>query len=181
MKKFIVLTILLIITRYTDLQTTYFSTPDLKTEANPLVSLIGFGWVGLIITQIVFLALLVYALWVYSFKTVRTSPVSKGVPLNKFISLFYFDEPGSLFKIIYKLPTNKNSLLFSLGYIFTYTIITWGFIVSLSTFLLLINKSYRDFYISNQLWVYLYIIGIALFIFFLIKFFRNEYAKRMEM
>ena len=170
---------LLAIARYADLQTTYFSTPDLKTEANPLISKLGFGWTELIIAQIIFLALLIYCLWIYSFRTVETPIVDTKPPLNKFVSLFYFKDSKGFYRILYKLPTNKNSLLYSFGYILTYTFIVWSFIVSLSTVLLMINKGYRNFYISNSLWIYLYVVGLGLLIFFTVKFFKNEYHKRV--
>jgi hypothetical protein len=140
----------LTIARYADLQTTYFSTPDLKTEANPLVSKLGFDWTELIISQVIFVGLLIYFLWIYSFRTVRTPIFDSKLPLNKFVSLFYFNDIKGFYRILYKLPTNRNSLLYSFGFILTYTFIIWSFVVSVSTILLLINKSYRSFYISNS-------------------------------
>jgi len=179
MKKFIFLALLLTIARYADLQTTYFSTPDLKTEANPLVSKLGFDWTELIISQVIFLGLLIYFLWIYSFRTVRTPIVDAKLPLIKFVSLFYFNDIKGFYRILYKLPTNRNSLLYSLCFILTYTFIIWSFVVSVSTILLLINKSYRSFYISNSLWIYLYFAGLGLFMFFSVKFFKNEFSKRI--
>ena len=41
---------LLILTRIGDGVTTYFVTPDLKGEKNPLVTFLGFEWIGLFIT-----------------------------------------------------------------------------------------------------------------------------------
>ena len=55
MKKFVLLTTLLVLTRVADIYTTYLSTPDLKTEANPLVSKFGLGWTGLLIAQVILL------------------------------------------------------------------------------------------------------------------------------
>lgn len=117
MKRFLFLASLLTITRYADLQTTYFSTPDLKTEANPLVSKLNFGWTELIFSQVVFLGMLIYFLWVYSFKTVQTPIVDPKPSLSKFVSLFYFKDTKGFYRMFYKFPTNKNSLLYSFGFI----------------------------------------------------------------
>ncbi|MEO8765561.1 MAG: hypothetical protein ABI416_14780 [Ginsengibacter sp.] len=46
MKKFIVLAVLLVLTRIADLQTTYLSTSDVGYEFNPQV--LRMGWDGLV-------------------------------------------------------------------------------------------------------------------------------------
>lgn len=178
MKKFILLTVLLILTRFADIETTYQSTPDLKYEFNPLVSKLGFGWTGLIFTQVVFLLLIIYALWIYCFRDVEVLPVEDKLPMKKFISLFYFKNTTSFFKIFYKLPTNKNSFLYSAGYIATYTLIMISIIISSSTFFLLKNKTYKDFYNNVSGWIYLYLLALVLGIYYSIKFFKNEYKAR---
>jgi hypothetical protein len=111
MKRFIFLSALLILTRLADAQTTYLYTPDLKKEANPLVSLFGSGWTGSIIMQITGLTFVIYALWIYSFKKVQVPDFNKNITLKQFISLFHFNDAGSFLKLFYRLPTNKNSLL----------------------------------------------------------------------
>ena len=175
MKKFIYLTLLLILTRCADLVTTYFSTSDLKAEFNPIVSILGAGWITLIFSQIFFLILIIYALWVYTSKVIEVPGFDKGLALNKFISLFYFRNTKSFFKFFYKLPTNKNSFLYSMGYISTYSLIYWSIIVSISTALLLINNNYKNFYNSNKGWMWLYLIGLILVVFFLLGFLKTKY------
>lgn len=178
MKKFILLSILLILTRLADILTTYQSTPDLKYEFNPLVSKLGLGWTGLILTQVAFLLLIIYALWIYCFRNVEVLPVENKLSMKKFVSLFYFKNTTSFFKIFYKLPTNKNSFLYSAGYIATYTLIIIRVMISSSTFLLLKNKTYKDFYNNISGWICLYLLGIVLGIYYSIKFFKNEYNTR---
>ena len=178
MKKFICLTVLLILARCADIVTTYLSTSDLKAEFNPLVSILGSGWTGLIFSQICFVAFIIYALWIFTSKVIEVPPCDKGLSLNKFISLFYFRDTKSFFKFFYKLPTNKNSFLYSMGYISTYSLIYWSTIVSFSTALLLISNSYKNFYNSNKGWMWLYIIGLVLIVFFFIRFFKKEFQSR---
>lgn len=174
MKKFISLTTLLILTRYADAQTTYLNTPNLKLEANPLVSVFGLGWTGLIFTQMILLAFITYALWVYCFKTVTLPTFDKGTSLKQFISIFYFRDTKSFYKLFYKLPTNKNSLLYSFGYVLTYSLIFMSIVISSSTSLLITNKNYRHFYSSYHIQTCLYLLGIISVIFCFIKFYKKE-------
>ena len=108
MKKFISLSILLILSRVADAQTTYLYTPDLKYEANPLVHFLKFNWTGLIISEIVLLAILIYAFWVYCFKTVRTEPFDNSTSWQQFISLFNFGNKKNLENFFINYPQIKT-------------------------------------------------------------------------
>ena len=180
MKKFLYLTLLLILTRCADIVTTYLSTPDLKYEFNPLVSIFGSGWTGVIFFQLLFLIIIIYALWIYTSKTIEVPAFDKGLALKKFISLFYFRNTRSFLKLFYKLPTNKNSFFYSLGYIVSYSLIIISFLVSFSTALLLMNNNYKNFYNLNKGWIWLYSIGFLLVAFFFIRFFKKEFQLRAK-
>ncbi len=180
MKKFLYLSLLLILTRCADIVTTYFSTPDLKYEFNPLVSILGSGWTGVIFFQILILVFFIYALWIYTSKIIEVPAFDKGLPLRNFISLFYFRNTNSFSKLFYKLPTNKNSFFYSLGYIGSYCLIIISFLVSFSTALLLINNNYKYFYNSNKGWIWLYSIGFILVVFFYVRFFKKEFQLRAK-
>mgnify|MGYP000595252376 CR=1 FL=1 len=58
--KFTITTIWILLTRWFDAFSTYRHTPDLGKEANPLVSIFGFGWTPLLVVIVVdiFVALL---------------------------------------------------------------------------------------------------------------------------
>jgi len=178
MKKFIFLSALLILTRFADAQTTYLYTSDLKKEANPLVSLFGFGWTGSIIIQITGLTFVIYALWIYSFKKVQVPDFNKKITLKQFISLFHFNDTGSFLKLFYKLPTNKNSLLYSFGYISTYTLIFFSIIVSCSTTFLILSKGYRNFYSFYKTPILLYTLSFILIIILAVRFYKKELLMR---
>ena len=178
MKKFISLTILLILTRFADAQTTYLYTSNLTKEANPLVSIFGLHWTGLLFAEIIGLMILIYALWVYCFKTVQVPKLDKKISLKKFVSLFYFGDTNSFYKLFYKLPTNRNSLLYSIGYILTYSLIAVSVVITYSTTLLLTNKKYQDFYSAYGVPVWLYLFCVATVIFYSINFYRKELRLR---
>lgn len=180
MKKFILFSTLLVLTRYADAQTTYLYTPDLAKEGNPLVSVLGFGWTGSIIVQMLGVSFAIYALWVYSFRTVTVQSIDSTISLKQFISLFHFNDINSFSKLFYKLPTNKNSLLYSMGYIFTYTLIVFSVIVATSTTFLIISKSYREFYSAYKIPVLLYTMALLITIYFSIRFYRREMMMRVS-
>lgn len=73
-RKAIILIIIFTILTLLDLGLTYYNTPDLKLEANPLVSVLGYGWGALIISNI--LTLVVFILLAYfSFYKYKTPVV----------------------------------------------------------------------------------------------------------
>ena len=179
MKRFIFLASLLIFTRFADAQTTYLHTPDLKKEANPLVSLLGLGWTGSIIIQVVALTFVIYALWIYCFKKVEVLIYDSNISRTKFISLFHFSDTESFKKLFYKLPTNKNSLLYSIGFIMTFSLIAISILVSTSTSLLIMSEKYRNFYLEFRIPIFLYVISFLIIIFWTRKFYESERIKRI--
>jgi hypothetical protein len=177
MKKFIVLLILLLSSRFLDAYTTYVHIPDLSTELNPVVSIFGKGWTGLLVIHNLVLALLIYCLWVYCFKKMDIKPFEKPVSLKQFVSLFYFNNPDSFAKIFYKLPTNKYSLAYSFGGALVKSVITISFIVGTSTTFLILSEQYRQFYRIYKIPVFLMILMVGIVLFQSIQFFKNERLK----
>jgi hypothetical protein len=66
-----------VVARAADLCTTFYFAPALQGEANPLVSLGGISWTGLILTQTAILCLVATALWYYGHG--RTKGISRSV------------------------------------------------------------------------------------------------------
>ena len=179
MKRFIFLATLLILTRYADAQTTYLHTHDLENEANPLTSFFGLGWTGLIIFQVFGLAFLIFSLWIYSFKSVDTPTFNKNISTTKFISLFHFGDTKSFGKLFYKLPTNKNSFLYAIGFIMTFSLITISILISASTTFLILSEKYRNFYSEFKIPVILYSVCFFIILFWTKHFYKNEMIKRL--
>ena len=100
-KKFLLLTVLLIVGRVYDGYTTYLYTPDLSKEANPLVSLLGLGWGSMIITQILLVSLLICCLYYYLNNYNTAFPNKKNLTFTKFISNLNYNNDHSFFKIFY--------------------------------------------------------------------------------
>ncbi len=86
------ITILLIfLLRATDLFLTWIYTPELADEYNPIVSIFGHSWGGLIGTQLLFLVVISLFGAYYFFKP-RRKVEMKELPFADFIYCFFFHE-----------------------------------------------------------------------------------------
>ncbi len=170
LKKFISLTVLLVVSRLVDIFTTYKYIPDLQGEKNPLVSILKMGWTGTLIIQGLGLCLLVYTLYIYCFKTVNTKPIDKSTTLKEFISIFHFGNPHDFSKILYKLPSNKYSFIYSLGAILPKGLIIFSLLVGASTSKLILSESYRSIYRDFHIPSFLYLLSGLIMIFLAINF-----------
>ncbi len=83
--------ILIFILRATDLFLTWIYTPELADEYNPIVSILGHSWAGLIGTQLIFLLVISLFGGYYFFKP-RRKVEQKGLPFSDFIYCFFFHE-----------------------------------------------------------------------------------------
>ena len=178
MKKFLILSVLLLIGRIFDVFTTYKYIPDLKGETNPLVSILGFGWTVTLIIQVFVLVLLIYCIYIYSFKKVKTLPIERDVSLKEFISIFNFNNPNDFTKIFYKIPTNRYAFAYSIGAIISKSLITISFIVGTSTTLLIFSEEYKRFYKQINGSAILWVIFIIIVISFTYRFYKIELKNR---
>jgi hypothetical protein len=175
-RKFILLSLLVVISRFYDVVTTYFYTPDLKNETNILVVFFGAEWTSVIITQSLLVGLIVLLLYYYLFKFNPTYPADKNLTLKQFSSYLYFNDTTSFSKLFYKLPNNKKTLLASTGYVVSMTLICVSLIVGTSTTFLLLSDKYQQLY-KNGIQTSLFVIIVALALWFSIRFFKLEFRK----
>lgn len=176
MKKFFTLAVLVILSRFYDVLTTYKYTPDLSNESNPIVLWFGAGWTTVIILQTLLTLLVIYFLYNYFFKFTPIIPEDKTLTLKQYISYFHFNEPNSLHKILYKMPENKKEFMASIGYVASMTLIWVSIIVGTSTSFLLLSEVYQEIYKQGIPYLlYCIILGIATFFYF--RFFKKEYKK----
>lgn len=169
----------MVISRFYDIISTYKYIPDLKEEANPIVSVFNFGWTGSMIVQILVLFCLTYALYVYCFKKVTTINIDDKTTLREFVSIFHFNEPGKFHKVFYKLSTNKNSFLYSIGAIVPRALIIISLIVGNSTTMLIYNEHYQTVYGKYNIPTILYLTMIVIVFVVAIDFYNKEKQKRL--
>ncbi len=88
---------------------TLYNTPDLEYEGNPLVSRLGLGWAGLIISNLAFLALLFF---ICRFAFYKYQTFVADVPdMKAYISQMFYNRPDRFKWFFYKLPENRKPAL----------------------------------------------------------------------
>lgn len=132
--KFILLTTLLLFSRGCDFYSTslfIFQENGLDGEMNPLTRLFGVGWNGLIIANVIVVSLVIGLLFYYLFRYRRTDnyPV-KPANFKEFVSLQYYDDLNSFYRIFYRSPKNKRAFYAHTGFVLTITVIVGSFLAT---------------------------------------------------
>jgi Kef-type K+ transport system membrane component KefB len=169
--KFIITSIWILFTRWFDAFSTYRHTPDLGKEANPLVSIFGFGWTPLLVVIVVLSIYVIYAYYLATFQTFNLVPSEKGYSFSHFIGYVYTGKKQSWVSLFYKFPKDLNRLNHFVGQLLSGCLVFAGF---LSTIMwLLIN--YTEFYKSIHSAPMIYLILIIGSIYISYRWFKNIY------
>lgn len=108
------------LTMMLDFLMTFFATPDLVIEGNPLVSIFGFGWISLIIANIIVYAFYLFIVY-YSF--VKYQHVTNfGESHLCYISNLLFDRPDRFRWVFYRTPKNWAPVFAAIGYGLAYAL-----------------------------------------------------------
>ncbi len=129
--RFFLLTFLLLVARGCDFYSTslwFFKRPT--DETNPLTSVLGFGWNGLVLVNIALVGLIIYAFYVYSYKYFVQKVFMEGGGLTDYISEGYFNKKGQFYRVFYQAPKNKQVLIAHLGYIMVRVLIVGSFLAT---------------------------------------------------
>ena len=176
-KNFLIICCLLVISRSYDFITTYLYTPDLKNETNVLVKAFNLNYYSLFFIQISLLSFVIYCFYFYTFRKYEI-PKANFTSLKDFIPFFHFKKKEKFVAFLYKQPI-ISSILYSVGYIVTYSLIFIGFIVGTSTLLLLLSEDYKQIYKLGGPYV-LYTILVLIVLFFTYKFYKKEFFKSVN-
>ncbi len=172
--EFAVLTVLLIATRVWDAAATYAVTPDLARETNPIVSVFGQGWAGVLVAQVILVSVVI-ALSHYSlFRVKHVHPPQDGLGFRDFVALYYFGRRRGLARLLYEFPADKSVMIGLLGYVLPRTLIVVGAFISLSSTFLVRSVAYRGFYAVARPYYYVVLAGVAFA--FCVLFFKREYT-----
>ena len=152
--KFCLLSSLLLFSRGCDFYSTslwIFQEGGLEGEMNPLTQLFGVGWNGLIISNAILIALVLFLLSRYYFRhTVPKDLHPTPTNFKEMISLWYFGRPDRFYRVYYYMPLNKPVTQAHAGMILTITIIIGSF---LATFHNLCQFYQIPFYGQVREWV----------------------------
>lgn len=161
---FILVSIWIIISRFYDAYATYQFTPDLKLEANPLVSILGLNWTGLLIIYCTLCLLILYLFYISSFNKFNLLPSEKGYSFKEFFTYIYLGKKDSFLKLFYKLPNSKGRLIQYVGTLFPKMLSFIGIITTLMW--LGINYYEPYYYFHKAIYIYsIIIIGSLIIIY----------------
>lgn len=183
--KFYLLTSLLICSRGCDFYSTglwFFDNPE--GETNPLYSVLGFGWNGLIIANIVIVGFLIYAFYYYTFQYKIPPTYGNSAKLTDYISQRYFHKKGKFIQIFYRRPEERKSFLAHLGYVSVRAVIIISFLATFHNLCQFYSVSFYRSYaeiVGRPLYV-IYGILILSFIGLFYQLWHKEYvwAKKMK-
>ena len=95
---------------------TYIGTPNLRFEYNPLVYSFGFGWMSLLISNIIGFAF--YILCAYYTLIKYKRPHFKVNSFNDYVSMLLYDKSGKKSIAWYQLPKNVKPYLSATAFAF---------------------------------------------------------------
>lgn len=130
--KFFLLTFLLLFSRGCDFYSTslwFFDNPT--GEQNLLYRFFGLGWTGLLVSNIIIVALIIYSFHYYTFKYRMDHVSAKPNNLMDYVSERYYGKAGLFFQIFYKTPGNKNTLWGHMGYVLIRMVIIGSFLATI--------------------------------------------------
>ncbi|UCG61685.1 MAG: hypothetical protein JSV52_15470 [Candidatus Zixiibacteriota bacterium] len=171
-REFVLLTVLLCVTRLSDIYTTFVVTPDLVRETNPIVSMFGQGWTWLIGVQIVLVSSIVLLNYLSIFKSRPDHPSQSGLSLRKFATRYYLGREQHWVNLVFRLPYRWNVFVRAFGYTLPRVLIVVGLMVSVSSLLLSVSQTYANYYPPLPAF-YAVIAAIALLVYY--RFFQLEY------
>lgn len=178
--RFILLTILLLLSRGADIASTYFATPDLAGEMNPIQAIFNGGWTGVLLVNLLIVILALYAAY---FQMHRYQPKPTSIRFSSiwsYISWCYYDNPNLFSKVLYKIPTDRKTSWAHFGYALPRALILGGLLAAFHNVALGTGLGVYQEVVAAVKRPSLFIYGliIASFLYFLYHFARKELAAR---
>jgi hypothetical protein len=147
--KYLEFTILLLavtLTRAADVIGTYYYTPNLNAELNPVVKLFGLQWLGMLLIQIIGISFIGFINYISLFKTKIIDFDDKGLNFHGFLSMLYFNKvtPWKWQYIYTKNLYGKRQSLNMYGWVIPRVFIYVGLVLIFFFILLNFIPSYRQ-------------------------------------
>ena len=126
--KFAIVSSWILLTRAYDAYCTYQYTPDLSHEANPLVSILGFGWTPLLLTLVILSSYVIYAYYQATFKPyAEMLPKEQQLSFSDFVGYVYTGKKQSWTAMFYKLPNSMKRFNHVVGHLMAKSLAFAGF------------------------------------------------------
>ena len=173
--EFAVLSSLLVVTRFADLYITYRLSPDLTSEANPLVSVLHFHWTGLIFISVLLCFLVGLCLYYDLFDRQTAYPSDTSLPFADFAPIHWFGRKRHVLFFLLAFAKNWDLRIKYIGFAGTRLLIFSGMVAVLSWLGLAYSAAFEAFY-SNWFPVFPYGFVVIGAVFLLYLFLQREYV-----
>lgn len=171
--RFLLISAWIIFSRAFDAYCTFLHTPDLKKEANPLVSVLGFSWTPLLLVLCVLTIYTIYAYSLYTFKEYNFYPKEKGYTFGEFCTHVYLGKKQHWSALFYKIPTDFQRFNYVMGATLSKCLAIVG-IISTLMWILIRNT---DFYMKIHSTTLIYSIIIISCIGVMLNWYWNLYKE----
>jgi hypothetical protein len=162
--------------RFLDLYVTYRYTPDLKFEWNPLISLFGVSWTGLILTQIAIVAFVSLLMFFY-FNRAPATIAQNGLSFSNFIYVYFFGKLRPWPARIFTMPTNLRRHLVFNGFLFMMITPIISIFAIVHNALLIAHAGFYIRFVAKYYSIYFPACFITAALFSLYLFFTIEYVR----
>lgn len=164
----------IILLRSLDLLSTYIYMPELEAEYNPVVSIFGASWRGLIATQIALIILISFIGRFYFFMPVINVTVP-NLSFSDFIYVYFFGKLRSWPQRLWSIPTDHKPHLIFNGFLFvSVAIVVSIFAICNNTLLIFEVTWYYDFLLAHYSHFFPIVYGVIVvcsaFMFFSLQF-----------
>lgn len=178
MKKWIIICLFYLALTISDACLTFYNTPDLKLEDNPLLLIFPQNWLALIFSNLIVFVL--FGLMTY-YSFVRYKPIQVKTNCRKeYVSYLFFERTDKFSWFFYKTPKKFAPTLAVLGFCFGFTLITARIIVVLQ-WIAITFKTGIDFLYNLSLFFPLgridIFVGFFACLLFLVVWINNQYKR----
>ena len=173
----------IILLRLFDLGLTFIYTPELHYEWNPVVSVFGYSWLGMLITQVLLISFIIFVMSFYFFKKPLLDPPN-DLTFKEYIYYYFHNNKRTTKKKW--LPYNRRSLervLAYNGFILMTLAISVSYLAIINNLLIISNvKAYSLFiYRYSDIFFPALMIVLAVssfYLFFIVEY--KTYKNKLE-
>lgn len=175
-RKYTAAILVILLSRIADLTLTYFYIPELDSEYNPIVSVFGASWFGLIVVQSVFLIVVVLFGYLYfSYPPIVVSEPDLNFP--DFMYCYFFGTLKPWPQRIFSIPRNKGPHLILNGFLFLSVSIMISLFAIGNNLLLVMGIRWYSEYLSVWYRVYFPVVFAVIAMTSFLFFCRGQYRR----
>lgn len=165
----------IILLRLLDLGLTFIYTPELHNEWNPVVSIFGYSWLGMLVTQILLISFIIFVMSFYFYKEPIVNP-PYDLNFKEYIYYYFHNKKRTTKKKW--LPFNRRSLervLAYNGFILMTLSISVSYLAIINNLLIIRNVRAYSYFIYRYSDVFFPLLLVTLAISSFYLFFFMEY------